>query len=200
MLKDILLASRKCTVEWKGQRSLLLSIMCEALPSNLAFSQGGASGKESGLGRFPGGGRGNPLQYSCLENPMGRGGWWVTVHGVSKSQTRLGWLRTHIISSDAMGSSVCNWDGLLLIALGLSGLPWSLRGWSICLQCGRPGFDSWLGKILWGRKWQPTPILLPGKSCGWRSLAGYSPRGHKESDMTERLNFHFHFESLMRLE
>ena len=43
----------------------------------------------SGLGRSPGGGHGNPLQYSCLENPMDRGAWWATVHGVAKSQTRL---------------------------------------------------------------------------------------------------------------
>ena len=42
-----------------------------------------------GLGRFPGGGHGNPLQYSCLENPTDRGAWWATVHGVGKSQTRL---------------------------------------------------------------------------------------------------------------
>ena len=40
-----------------------------------------------GLGRFPGGGHGNPLQYSCLENPMDRGAWQATVHWVSKSQT-----------------------------------------------------------------------------------------------------------------
>ena len=38
-------------------------------------------------GRSPGGGFGNPLQYSCLENPMDRGAWWATVHGVTKSQT-----------------------------------------------------------------------------------------------------------------
>ena len=42
-----------------------------------------------GPGRSPGEGYGNPLQYSCLENPMDRGVWWVTVHGVAKSQTRL---------------------------------------------------------------------------------------------------------------
>ena len=40
-----------------------------------------------GSGRSPGGGDGNLLQYSCLENPMGRGGWWATVHGASKSWT-----------------------------------------------------------------------------------------------------------------
>ena len=42
-----------------------------------------------GLGRSPGEGNGNPLQYSCLENPMGRGTWWATVHGVAQNWTRL---------------------------------------------------------------------------------------------------------------
>ena len=56
---------------------------------------------------------------------------------------------------------------------------------SICLQCGRPGFNPWVRKITWWRKWQPTPVFLPGKSHGWRNLVGYSPWGHKESDMTE---------------
>ena len=42
-----------------------------------------------GSGRSPGGGNGNPLQYSCLENPMDRGAWWATVHGVTKSWTGL---------------------------------------------------------------------------------------------------------------
>ena len=41
----------------------------------------------------------------------------------------------------------------------------------------------------WRRKWQPTPVLLPEKSYGWRSLVGYSPWGHKESDKTEKLQF-----------
>ena len=42
-----------------------------------------------GSGRYPEEGNSYPLQYSCLENPMGRGAWWATVHGVTKSQTRL---------------------------------------------------------------------------------------------------------------
>ena len=42
-----------------------------------------------GLGRSPGGGNGNLLQYSCLENPMDRGAWQTTVHGVAKNQTQL---------------------------------------------------------------------------------------------------------------
>ena len=59
---------------------------------------GGSVGKESACnvgdarlipesGRSPGGRNGNPLQYSCLENPIDRGAWWATVHGVAKSQT-----------------------------------------------------------------------------------------------------------------
>ena len=44
---------------------------------------------------------------------------------------------------------------------------------------------------LWRRQWHPTPVLLPGKSHGWRSLVGCRPWGHKESDMTEWLHSHF---------
>ena len=55
---------------------------------------------------------------------------------------------------------------------------------STCL-CRRRGFDPWVRKIPWRRKWQPTPAFLPGKFHGQRSLAGYSPWSHKESDTTE---------------
>ena len=69
------------------------------LTMSLGFP-GGASGKESscnagdtglipGSRRSPGEGHGDPLQYSCLENPMDRGAWWAIVHGVEKSQTQL---------------------------------------------------------------------------------------------------------------
>ena len=51
----------------------------------------------------------------------------------------------------------------------------------------------------WRRQWHPTPVLLPGKSHGWRSLVGYSPWGPKESDTTEQLHFHFHFHSTCKL-
>ena len=47
------------------------------------------------------------------------------------------------------------------------------------------GFNPWVGKIPWRRKWQSTPVLLPGKSHGQRSLVGYSPQGRKELDTTE---------------
>ena len=52
-------------------------------------------------------------------------------------------------------------------------------------------FDPWVRKISWRRKRQSTPVFLPGESHGWRSLVGYSPRGHKESDMTERLHLQY---------
>ena len=58
----------------------------------------------------------------------------------------------------------------------------------MCLQCGRLGSDPWVGKIPWRRAWQPTPIFLPGESHGERSLVDYTPKGCKESDMTEWLS------------
>ena len=62
------------------------------------------------------------------------------------------------------------------------------RGKESSCQCGkrkRRGFDPWIRKILWSRKWQPTPVLLPGKLHGQRSLVGYSSWGPKELDITE---------------
>ena len=60
----------------------------------------------------------------------------------------------------------------------------SVRRESAC-QCRRPGFDPWVRKIPWRRKWQPTPVFLPGEFHGQRSLMGYSPDGYQESDVTE---------------
>ena len=61
-------------------------------------------------------------------------------------------------------------------------------------QCWRPKrhwFDCWVRNIPWRRKWQPTPVFLPGESHRWRSLLGYSPWGRKESDTTEQLTHMF---------
>jgi len=91
-------------------------------------------------------GGGNPLQYSCLENPRDRGAWWAAVYGVTQSQTRL--KRLSSISSRIISRR---------------------------------------------RQWHPTPVLLPGKSHGRRSLVGCSPWGYEESDTTERLHFHISF-------
>ena len=60
----------------------------------------GDLGSIPGSGRSPGEGNGNPLQYSCLENPMDGGAWWATVHGVAKSWTRLSnFTKTHFTMS-----------------------------------------------------------------------------------------------------
>ena len=59
----------------------------------------GDPGSIPGSGRSPGEVHGNPLQYSCLENPMDRRAWWATVHGVTKSQTRLKQLSTVVVTT-----------------------------------------------------------------------------------------------------
>ena len=64
-------------------------------------------------------------------------------------------------------------------------LPKCLRGKEFACHCRRRRFDPWVRKIPWRRKWEPTPVFLPGKSHGQRSLMGYSPWGHEESDVTK---------------
>ena len=59
-----------------------VALMVRNLPANAGDT--GDAGSIPGLQRSPGGGNGNPLQYSCLENPVDRGAWWVTVHGVAR--------------------------------------------------------------------------------------------------------------------
>ena len=110
----------------------------------------GDAGLTPGLRRSTGEGNGNPLQYSCLENPMDGEAWLATVHGVIKSWT---WLSDFTFTL------------------------WWLRQSRICLQCRRCSFDPWVEKIPWRRGWLPTPGFLPGGFHGQRSLLGYSPWG-----------------------
>ena len=70
----------------------------------------------------------------------------------------------------------------------LNGLPRWLSGKESACQCKRHRFNLWVRKIPWRRKWQPTPVSLPGKPHGQRSLVGYSPWDQKELDTTEWLN------------
>ena len=63
----------------------------------------------------------------------------------------------------------------------------------------RQGFNPWVGKIPWRRKWQPTLVFLPGESHGQRSLVGYCPRDLKESDMTEWLSTAQHIKGLFSI-
>ena len=68
------------------------------------------------------------------------------------------------------------------------GFPGGASGKESTSQCRsrRCGFDPWVGKIPWSREWQATPVFLPGKFHGQRSLVGYSPWGRKEVVRTER--------------
>ena len=65
---------------------LQMALVVKNPPANIGDRR---HGFDPGWGRCPGGGNGNPFQYSCLENPMDREGWQATVHGVAKSQTGL---------------------------------------------------------------------------------------------------------------
>ena len=88
-------------VHWRGGNGeRISSLLSLSIIQKVAGLPGGSVGKESacnvgnlcstpGLGRSPGGGHGNPLQYSCLENFMDRGVWQATVHGIAKSRTQL---------------------------------------------------------------------------------------------------------------
>ena len=66
------------------------------------------------------------------------------------------------------------------------GLPWWFSDWESTCQSGGHGFHPWVRKIPWRRKWQPTPVFLPGKLHRQRSLGSYSTWAHKESDTTEQ--------------
>ena len=68
-------------------------LMVKNLPANPGDRRD--EGSIPGLGRYPGGGHGNPLQYTCLENPMDGGAWLATVQRVTKSQIRLKQFSTH---------------------------------------------------------------------------------------------------------
>ena len=121
-----------------------------------------------GSRRSPGEGNGNPLQCSYLENPMDRGAWRVTVHGVAKSQTRLNDVH---FASMSEASSFPN-------VLSQTGFPWWHSGKESacqCRRCKRLRFDPWVKKIPWRRKWQTTPVFLPGEFHGQKMLVDDSP-------------------------
>ena len=84
-------------------------------------------------------------------------------------------------------NSNCREVFLSVSGIARTRLPRWLRWWRICLQCRRPRFDPWVGKIPWRSKWEPTPVFLLGEFHGQRSLAGYSPWARKESDTTKQL-------------
>ena len=73
---------------------------------------------------------------------------------------------------------------IFIIVYVSNGLPWWLSGKESASQFRRHGFNPWVRKIPQRRKWQPTPVFLPEKAHGKRSLTVYSPWGCKELDMT----------------
>ena len=141
--------------------------------------------------------------------------WLLSGHHVINFSTRCGFqhlqdssqdMAQNIISSPGEGTKdpwLCLLTKLLLfcpvafvpLLSSLIQLILWLKTWfsskeSAC-QCRWCGFSPCIRKIPWRRKWQPTPVFLPGKFHGHRSLVGYSPQSPKELDTTERLHFHF---------
>ena len=114
----------------------------------------------------------------------------VTVHGVAKSRTRLSDFTLHLWEQHGKSrSSVLNFviQGKLDQYNIKEGLLSYLNGKESNLTCRRHRrfrFNLWVKKILWSWKWSPTPVFLPEKSHGQKSLVGYSPWSHKELDTT----------------
>ena len=104
-----------------------------------------------GLGRSPGGEHGNPLQYSCLENPMDREAWQSTVHRVTKSWTQLKQLNTQY--------STVHFYHIFIIHFGL---PRWHSGKKILLPSWRCRFNPWVGMIPWWRKCNPLQYSCLG--------------------------------------
>ena len=95
------MSEHTCTTFEEISPSCLLRLNFFGLPYWLSSKEStcnaGNMGSVTGSGRSPGGGHGNPLQYSCLENLMDRASWWATIHGVTKSQTCLKQLSMHAV-------------------------------------------------------------------------------------------------------
>ena len=104
---------------------------------------------------------------------------WQVTHRMGKDSTGFFCQAEKILGKDKINSCKS--------CITHKGFPSGSDG-KVCLQCERLGFDPWVGKIPWGRKWQPTPVVLPGESQAWRGLAGYSPWSCKEWDTTWATN------------
>ena len=132
-------------------------------------------GSIPGLVRSHGEGNGNPLHYSCLENPMNRGAWWATVHGVAEGRTRLSNF-TFTFHFHALEKEMATRSSVLAWRIPGTGKPGGLQSMGSHSQTQlkrlssssrrhkRHGFYPWVRKILWRRAWQPTPVFLPGES------------------------------------
>ena len=93
------------------------------------------------------------------------------------------WIGFLFISSVVKYIFATTWSHKIRV-IKIKGLPWWLSSQESTWKYRRLGFNPWVGKIAWRRKWQPTPVFLSGKSYGQRSLAGHSPWGHQVLDTT----------------
>ena len=129
----------------------------------------GNLGSSPGSGIFPGKGNGNPLQYSCLENPMDGGAWW-TIWSMGSQRVRHDWATS------------------LSLSMLLRGFPGGSDGKESACNAGDLGSIPELGRSPGGGHGNPLQYSYLENPYGPRSLAGYSPWCRKESDMTEWLS------------
>ena len=128
-------------------------------------------------------GDGTPLQYSCLENPMGGGAWWAVVHGVAGSRTRLSNFTFTFHSHASIQHTPLHYSCL---ENPMGGRAWWAAVYGVVKSRTRlSDFTSVFTFMHRRRKWQPTPVFLPGESQGWGSLVGCCLWGLTESDTTE---------------
>ena len=123
------------------------------------------------------------LQYSCLENSMDRGAWQAIVHGVTEESNT-----TEGLNSGTHRDANVAWAKRIFLPQTFD------NEWRSAETEASQNRVTWYEcprENVWRRQWHPAPVRFPGKSHGWRSLVGCSPWGRKESDMTERLHFHF---------
>ena len=106
------------------------------------------------------------------------------------------WLVILSIFSCACWFSVCRLEKCLSVQVPLFKLSCLFFFMLSFMQCRRPGFYPWIGKIPWRREWLPTPVFLPGEFHGQRSLAEYRSWGHKELEMTDWLTLFILFYDL----
>ena len=108
------------------------------------------------------------------------------------SQKRISLPQSHALCSKLYFSTYYNLINVHILCVSPpSGFPRWRSGKKPTRHCRRCRFDPWVRKIPWRRAWQPTSIFLPGEAHRQRSLVGYSPWGHKESDTTEHTHTHY---------